>query len=140
MDDARGFTLIELMIVVAIVAILAALAYPAYQDFMARSQATEGFSLAGDARTGIALHYASKAAFPAGNGAAGLSPPASIVGRYVESVTVGNGDGVISVRFGHQASAALLGETLVLSARSHGGSIDWTCTGLERRYLPSACR
>lgn len=140
MDRQRGFTLIELMIVVAIIAILAAIALPAYQTYVARAQATEGFSLASDARTAIVIYYANTSDFPAGNSAAGLTTPGSITGDYVESVTVGPSDGQIDVLFGKRASSRIAGDTLTMRMVPQGGSFHWTCDGLEPQYLPSVCR
>ena len=96
MKTMQGFTLIELMIVVAIIAILAAIALPAYQDYVARAQVSEGYSLAGDARTGVVIYHADKGTYPADNPDAGIADPASITGRYVESVTIGPNDGQAS--------------------------------------------
>ena len=82
----KGFTLIELMIVVAIIGILAAIAIPAYQDYTVRSQVTEGLNLAGAAKTAVAESFASNQVWPANNTAAGLDPtPTDISGKYVTS-------------------------------------------------------
>lgn len=140
MKQQYGFTLIELMIVVAIIAILAALALPAYQDYVVRAQVSEGYSLAGDARTAIVVYHADKSAYPVDNSDAGLSDPASISGRYVSSVTVGSGNGQIMVLFGNQSSTKIAGQTLNLQLENPGGALHWRCSGLDARYLPSACR
>lgn len=136
---ADGFTLIELMIVVAIIAILAAIAVPAYQDYIARSQVAEGFGLATGAKRAIATYYGDRGQFPADNSSAGLADPGSIRGKYVRSVTVDN-TGQILVRFGGTANAKIAGQTLVLRAQDNNGSLSWTCGGLNRRYLPSNCQ
>lgn len=135
----RGFTLIELMIVVAIIAILAAIALPAYQDYVARAQVAEGFSLSTGAKEAIATYYSDHGQFPPGNLAAGMAPPASVNGNYVRSVTVGT-RGAIEVEFSSSASAKIAGQILTLAATDSNGSINWSCGGLEGRFLPSSCR
>ncbi|HCV95855.1 Fimbrial protein precursor [compost metagenome] len=135
----RGFTLIELMIVVAIIAILAAIALPAYQDYVARAQVAEGFSLSTGAKEAIATYYSDHGQFPADNLAAGMAPPASVSGNYVRSVTVGT-RGAIDVEFSGSASAKIAGQILTLAATDSNGSINWSCGGLEGKYLPSSCR
>lgn len=142
MKAPRGFALIELMIVVAIIAILAALALPAYQDFVARAQVSEGMSLASGARIGVVSRYSSRAVFPADNADAGLADPASITGRYVASVTVGPGNGEITVEFNNAAAAPVAGQQMVLTPTAHEGSMAWQCSspGIAARHLPSSCR
>ena len=135
-----GFTLIELMIVVAILAILAAIALPAYQDYVARAQVSEGFSLSTAARSGIATYYGQHAAFPPDNEAAGIALPQSITGRYVRSVTIENGTGTISIAFSSSVNHKLHGQTLSMQATDTIGSISWQCGGVEGKYLPSSCR
>ncbi|MBN2691580.1 MAG: pilin [Burkholderiaceae bacterium] len=144
----QGFTLIELMIVVAIIGILAAIAIPAYQDYTIRAQATEGLSLADGAKTAIAEFYTNRGVFPPNNTSAGLAAPGSITGNYVVDVgtgTDGNGvtiPGVIDVKYGNKANSAnLSGKHLQLSAIAAGGSVQWTCKSndLKQKYLPSSC-
>ena len=136
----RGFTLIELMIVVAIIAILAAIALPAYQDYLARSQVAESLTLSRGAQIAVAEYYSEKGVAPPNNTAAGLSQPASISGNYVDSVTLGAGDGTISILFGGDASAKISGSSLVMQMSSHGGSLSWDCSGIDEKYLPAVCR
>lgn len=139
MRKAQGFSLIELMIVVAIIALLASIALPAYQDYLARAQVAEGYSLAGDARTAVTTYHAERQSFPTGNEDAGLADPQSIVGRYVSRVEL-QANGTIEVHFGNEASTKIAGDTLALTMADEGGSLHWNCSGLDQRYLPSACR
>ena len=134
----QGFTLIELMIVVAIIGILAAIAIPAYQDYTKRTHVSEGMSLAGAAKTAVAEYYASEGTWPSTNALSGLSAAASIVGNAVNSVTVTT-NGTITVVYNTKVESAA---TLVLVPSDDGGSITWTCnTGsVDTKYLPSACR
>src|SRR5262245_53939724 len=107
----KGFTLIELMIVVAIIGILAAIAIPAYQDYTIRSQVTEGLNLAAPAKASVADYYANTGNFPADNSTAGLSDAASITGKYVTSVTVGAA-GLITIAYGNQVNSKINGQNL----------------------------
>lgn len=139
----RGFTLIELMIVVAIIAILAAIAMPAYQAYVIRAQVSEGSSLAEGAKVAMLEYRSENPTWPAANIDAGLSNAGDIHGKYVDSVDIGNPAGQITVTFGGQAHPDIGGRTLVFSATSNAGSIDWACRGkgtIDGKYLPSACR
>ncbi len=139
-----GFTLIELMIVVAIIAILAAIALPAYQDYVARSQVSEAATLASGAKTAVSEQYANTGDFTAiTNSTAGISPANSISGKYVSSVTVNAGK--VTAAMGNSASAKVATKNLVFSPTDNGGSVGWSCgasagTNIDAKYLPSACR
>jgi type IV pilus assembly protein PilA len=146
MKMQKGFTLIELMIVVAIIAILAAIAIPAYQDYTIRAQVSEGMSLASGVKTAIAEYYQNRGAWPASNTIAGLTGSNSINGDFVGNVNVA-GAGVATVSYGGanastRINTAISGKTLIFTPASVGGAIEWTClTGsVDNRYRPSQCR
>ncbi len=152
MKKQQGFTLIELMIVVAIIGILAAIAIPAYQDYTIRAQVSEGLSLAAGAKAAVTEYYQDRGIFPDSNSNAGLSDSDDIIGNYVDDVDVGaGGDGVITVQYSssgdQKANDNIDGATLLLSPVTNAGSVDWNCSGDtilgdagNQKWLPNACR
>ena len=140
----KGFTLIELMIVVAIIGILAAIAIPAYQDYTIRAQVTEGLNLASDLKAAIGEVYADRGGGSTiDSGAAGIPPANYKSGKYVESITVT--DGTILIEYGISANSKIDGRRLSLVPTTNDNDdIIWTCGGsgttLVAKYLPASCR
>jgi type IV pilus assembly protein PilA len=157
----KGFTLIELMIVVAIIGILAAIAIPAYQDYTVRAQVSEGLNLAAAAKAAVAETFLNRGVAPANRTAAGMTANATDTsGKYVTQVQITNGR--IDVTYGNDANAAILSDTLTLTPYvTPDNSVAWRCANSNQpagttimngtthdagtlandaRYLPAACR
>ena len=158
----KGFTLIELMIVVAIIGILAAIAIPAYQDYTIRAQVSEGMTLAAAAKAAVAETYLNTGTAPVNREDAGMSPNATdTFGKYVSSVEVANG--VITIEYdGGDVNQAISGNTVeLIPYTSDDDSVTWVCGGdtlsdvptgasamgdtggsgdLDAKYLPASCQ
>ncbi|HEZ6003836.1 TPA: pilin [Neisseria meningitidis] len=156
----KGFTLIELMIVIAIVGILAAVALPAYQDYTARAQVSEAILLAEGQKSAVTEYYLNHGEWPANNSSAGVaSSPSDIKGKYVQSVTVANG--VITAQMASSnVNKEIKDKKLSLWAKRQDGSVKWFCgqpvtradtdtdtaandnsnNGINTKHLPSTCR
>ncbi|WP_447044031.1 pilin [Vreelandella sp. H-I2] len=145
-----GFTLIELMIVVAIIGVLASLAVPQYQNYVGRAQVSEALSLMSPAKTAISEYYITRGEFPTTNEQAGLSEPAQMSGKYVASVDVSPGEAGVTVITMKSDSVVteLKGKTLVFEpSGENDGVVNWECrTGggtasqIPAKFLPSQCR
>ncbi len=149
-DPVRGFTLIELMIVIAILGILLAIAIPAYQDYTIRTRLSEGLNLATSAKGAISeLRLQSQSGtWPSSNAAAGI--PNTIDSSVVAGLTVGAG-GVITISFNAMAGRVAQGDTITLTPtyRASSGVIEWSCNGnkgygtpgsVSTVLLPASCR
>ncbi len=159
----KGFTLIELMIVVAIIGILAAIAIPAYQDYTIRAQVTEGMNLAGGVKTAVAEYYANNGTWPTalqGNAAGQLGFTGAPSGKYVGSVALSAAGGSIIITYTGPQANALLSASPRLDIRpglSANNDVIWFCgrapvaaattapitadgTTVVNKYLPASCR
>ena len=143
MKNQKGFTLIELMIVVAIIAILAAIAISQYQDYVIRSQVSEGSSLADGVKTALGEFVNNRGRFPPANASAGLATAASIKGEYVSAVNVGTTTGIIIATYGGAKANTNIGTTtnLQFSAVRNAGSLEWHCksTTIKQKWCPGSC-
>ena len=158
----KGFSLIELMIVIAILGILAVIALPAYQDYTARAQVSEAILLMEGQKSAVVEYYADKGKWPASNTEAGIAAAADITGKYVEKVEVG-GNGVITAKMkSNNVNKEIAGKTVSLTphattatasatpgttaSATANGSFTWTCStpggtdGVATKFLPSSCR
>ncbi|HFB8740049.1 TPA: pilin, partial [Neisseria gonorrhoeae] len=159
----KGFTLIELMIVIAIVGILAAVALPAYQDYTARAQVSEAILLAEGQKSAVTEYYLNHGKWPENNDSAGVASASKIIGKYVESVTVTNG--VVTAKMKSDGvNKEIKDKRLSLWGKRENGSVKWFCgqpvkrddgtagtddavaadgangTKIETKHLPSTCR
>ncbi|CWN10828.1 pilin [Neisseria meningitidis] len=155
----KGFTLIELMIVIAIVGILAAVALPAYQDYTARAQVSEAILLAEGQKSAVTEYYLNHGIWPKNNTSAGVASSATdIKGKYVQSVTVANGV-VTATMLSTGVNKEIQGKKLSLWAKRQAGSVKWFCgqpvtrtttnndevtaangKQIDTKHLPSTCR
>ncbi|HHS2179941.1 TPA: pilin [Neisseria meningitidis] len=155
----KGFTLIELMIVIAIVGILAAVALPAYQDYTARAQVSEAILLAEGQKSAVTEYYLNHGEWPGDNSSAGVASSSEIKGKYVEKVEVNNGV-VTATMLSSGVNKEIQGKKLSLWAKRQAGSVKWFCgqpvtraakakddvtaaTGTDKidtKHLPSTCR
>ncbi|WP_404798888.1 pilin [Acinetobacter thermotolerans] len=132
----KGFTLIELMIVVAIIGILAAIAIPAYQNYTKRSHVSEGLSLASGAKAAVTEYYSSNGEWPTDNTEAGIST--TISGNAVTSVEINAS--LITVTYNTKVTS---GAKLTLQGSDSNGSVNWTCaagSNMDEKFVPSNCR
>nr|WP_101127749.1 pilin [Neisseria meningitidis] len=156
----KGFTLIELMIVIAIVGILAAVALPAYQDYTARAQVSEAILLAEGQKSAVTEYYLNHGKWPGNNSDAGVATSSEIKGKYVEKVEVAKG--VITAEMKSSGvNKEIQGKKLSLWAKRQAGSVKWFCgqpvtrdakatdddvtaaasdKQIDTKHLPSTCR
>ncbi len=141
MNKQQGFTLIELMIVVAIVGILAAIAIPAYQDYTTRARVSEAIGFAAAAKTAVSESVISTGTLPADNSAAGLAAANQIKSTFVESLTVANG--VITVEIQSTNNATVDAGSVILTPTVTSAGVNWACSvndATMNQFVPANCR
>ena len=136
----KGFTLIELMIVVAIIGILAAVALPAYQDYTVRAKVSEAIGFAAAAKTAVSEHVLSQDAWPADNAAAGLASSGSITSAVVAGVEVDEEEITVTLSAGGLGEAN--GKTFTMTGATSPSGVSWTCApgDIPSKFMPSSCR
>lgn len=135
---AAGFTLIELMIVVAIIGILGAIAIPAYNDYMIRARVSEMVSVASAAKTSISDYVLTYRTFPANAAAAGVTTPTA---STVKSLTVGANNGVITISSSASVTGTADDIAIIFTPTNNGTSISWACSSTgKKQYAPASCR
>jgi len=140
MKKQQGFTLIELMIVVAIIGILAAVALPAYQDYTIRAKVSEAIGFAAAAKTAVSEHVISKDKWPSTNESAGLADAGDINSAVVAELEVALN--VITVTLSSNGLGGANGGTFTLTGSTTGNKVSWVCApdSIDAKYLPSSCR
>jgi type IV pilus assembly protein PilA len=139
----QGFTLIELMIVVAIIGILAAIAIPAYQDYTIRAKVTEALNVAAAGKTALSEHYLAQGTMPADPTTAGIDTTATT--QYVASLDytqTSTNVGFIEITLAGTIGGDANGDTIRLTGTGSSSSVKWSCTdgNLDNKYRPSSCR